>query len=64
MVGKVIIDLDENNRATVQSNLKGQDLYRAYTALTAHIACSLINKEDIRIMAKQAAEDALKMMGQ
>lgn len=62
MVGKVIINLDDNHQVSVQSELNGQELYEAYVGLSTHIATRLNRKEDIQQMALQAAVDALKIL--
>ena len=62
MSGKVILTLDHNQNIQVQSELEGQELYKAYVALTAHISTKLKNPQEILYVACGAAQDVLQIL--
>lgn len=62
---RVIVELKENNSAMilVEGLEDGQELYKAYVALTARIMCDMVNKDEIHSLAEVAIADARNMLG-
>lgn len=64
MLKTLVITRSKDFQIHIEGELRGQELYEAYVAMTGYIAGQFKNSNNIHQMAQIAVNDALRLLGE